>query len=255
LRRTSLVILALSSFALPLAAQPAPAAESTAAWKLKLGFSYLATSGNTETSSAGFDAVFHHQRGAWAVEGNAAALSAAKRRRNTAESYNLQLRAKRRLGRKLKRAVQLTAGVRGERNRFAGIDARSVLDVSFAVPLVEKPSAKVTLLAGLSWSREEPRGPRTAKDSFGGLAQVGGEGKLTPTSSWNSEVTFFPSFEESKDYRVNGRLALQAVLNRHLALRLSCDVKYDHLPVKGFATTDTATTASLVVQVGNSGQQ
>ena len=253
MRRTSCVILVLSGFALPGAAQPAPAPEGAAAWKLKLGFSYLSTSGNTETSSAGFDAAFHRQRGAWALEGNAAALAATKRRRNTAESYNLHLRAKRRLGRKLKRAVQLTAGVRGERNRFAGIDARSVLDVSVAVPLVEKPSAKITLLAGLSWSREEPRGPRAVQDSFGGLAQVGGEGKLTPTSTWNSEVTYFPSFAHSEDYRVNGKLALQAALNRHLALRLSCDVKYDHLPVKGFATTDTATTASLVVQLGTDG--
>jgi putative salt-induced outer membrane protein YdiY len=218
-----------------------------------MGFSYLSTSGNSEASSAGFDAAWSRQRGGWTVEGTAAALAAAKRRRNTAESYTLQVRGKRRLGAKLRRALQLTAGLRGERNRFAGIDARSVLDVSLAVPLVEKANVKLTLLTGLSWSREEPRGPRLANESVGGLAQVGGEGKLTPTSTWNGEVTFFPSFEESDDYRVNGRLALQAALNRHLGVRLSCDVKYDHQPVAGFASTDTATTASLVVQLGNTG--
>lgn len=53
-------------------------------------------------------------------------------------------------------------------------------------------------------------GSRPAADSLGGLLQLGGD----------------------------------------FGLRLGYDLKYDHEPVKGFGTTDTATTAALVVQLG-----
>jgi putative salt-induced outer membrane protein YdiY len=87
-------------------------------------------------------------------------------------------------------------------------------------------------------------------DSFGGLLQVSGDMKLSETAVWDGQVTFFPNFEDTEDYRVNGHFGVQAALNRHLGLRLGYDVKLDNQPVRGFGRTDTATTASLVVQLG-----
>jgi putative salt-induced outer membrane protein len=215
-------------------------------WDLKLGFSYTATGGNTETSSAGFDAGYLRQGRKWSFEGSSNAVSVTKRGRRTAESYNLLGRLKR----KLRKKLQLTAGLRGERNRFAGIDSRALADVSLQWPLAEAAAWKLGLLAGLSLSREEPRGERPATEAFGGLVQLNGDGKLSETATWDGQLTFFPSFDDLEDYRLNGRLGLQAALNRHFGVRLGYDLKFDNEPVPGFETMDTTTTASLVLQLG-----
>lgn len=230
-------------------AQEAPAGPAPG-WDLKLGLSYLATSGNAETSSSGFDAAWNRAWKKWSLEGSANAVSATRRRRNTAESYNGQVRAKRRLGRILKKALHLTAGLRAERNRFAGIDARTGADVSLLWPVAETPALKLRILSGLSLTREEPRGNRPVKSSFGGLFQVAGDGRLSETATWEGLVTFLPDFDNFEDYRVNGKLGVQAALNRHLGVRVGYDWKYDHEPVVGFDTTDATTNVSLILQLG-----
>jgi putative salt-induced outer membrane protein YdiY len=233
------------------AAGPAAAqATFSAKWNAKVGFSYLATSGNSDTSSAGFDSAVNREGRAWSLEASAAGVSATKRHRRTAESYNALARLKRRLRKRL----QLTLGLRWERNRFAGIDSRETADVSVLWEVRETPAWKVHALGGLSLGREEPRGDRPVDDSVGGLLQVSGDAKISETASWDGQVTFFPNFEDLDDYRVHGHLGLQAALSRHLGIRLACDLKFDHQPVAGFKTTDTSTTAALVVQLGKSGK-
>lgn len=215
-------------------------------WDLKLGFTYLSTSGNTETSSASADAAFNRAWADWSVEASASGVSASKQRRRAAESYNAQARAKR----KLRQRLQITLGLRWERNRFAGLDSRHAADVSLLWSIRETASFKLRALGGLSAGREDPRGDRPMADEIGGLVQVSADARLSETSLWDGEVTFFPDFGDLEDYRLHGRLGLQAALNRHLALRLGYDFKFDHQPVPGFGTTDTATTASLVLQLG-----
>jgi len=226
----------------PAAAQAA----FTPRWDAKVGFSYLATSGNSETSSAGFESALNRDGRAWSLEANAAGVTATKRHRRTAESYNALARLKRRLRKRL----QLTLGLRWERNRFAGVDGREGVDVSVLWEVRETPTWKLRALGGLSLGREEPRGDRPVDDSLGGLLQVSGDAKISETASWDGQVTLFPNFEDMDDYRVHGHLGLQAALSRHLALRLACELRYDHQPVARFKTTDTSTTASLVLQLG-----
>jgi len=223
-------------------AQAIPAA----LWDVKLGLSYLATSGNTETSSSSVDASFNRTWRAWSVEGSASAVSAAKRHRRTTETYNGQARAKRRLHKRL----QLTLGLRWERNRFAGLDGRQTADVSMLWEVRESPGRNLRVLGGLSLGREDPRGDRPRSDSFGGLLQVSGDARLSETASWDGQVTLFPDFGDLDDYRLHGHVGLQAALSRHLGLRLGYDLKFDHQPVPGFGTTDASTTAALVVQLG-----
>jgi putative salt-induced outer membrane protein len=232
----------------PLAAQALPAP----AWDMKMGFSYLATSGNTETSSTGFEAAFNRGWRSWSVEGSAAGVSATKKSRRTAESYNAQARAKRRMRKRL----QLTLGLRWERNRFAGLDERRAADVSLLWEVRETPAWKLRALSGLSFNQEDPRDSRAARmkrpdaDSFGGLLQLSGDARVSPTASWDGQLTYFPNFNDSNDYRLHGHVGLQAALSRHLALRLGYDLKFDNEPVPGFGATDTSTTAALVLQLG-----
>jgi putative salt-induced outer membrane protein len=223
-------------------------------WDLKLGLSYLATSGNTDTSSAGFDARYVRDWKLWGLEATAAAVRATRNDRKTAESYNAQARGRRRIQEKTRDGTEMTFGVRGERNRFAGIDSRTTIDTSLLRPLLRSARWKLQSLTGLSWTREDPRGRRRGRDSFGGLIQVQTNGKLTPTSELTAQATWYPNLERRQDYRLHGQASLQAQLNRHLGLRLSCDVKYDNEPVRGFERTDTSTNVSLVVQLGRKTQ-
>lgn len=215
-------------------------------WDLKLGFSYLATSGNTDTSSAGFDARYVQDWKLWGLEATAGAVRATRNDRKTAESYNAQIRGRRRI----RDGTELTFGARGERNRFAGIDSRTILDTSLLRPLLQSARWKLQSLTGLSWTREDPRGRRRRKDSFGGLVQLQTNGKPSSTSELTAQATWYPDLERRKNYRLHGQASLQAQLNRHLGLRLSYDVKYDNEPVRGFRRMDASTTVSLVVQLG-----
>jgi putative salt-induced outer membrane protein YdiY len=240
-----LVVFALSGLA-------ARAQEATANpnWDLKLGFSYLATSGNTDTSSAGFDARYVRDWKLWGLEAMAGAVRATRNDRKTAESYNVQARGRRSIRNGTRDGTEMTFGVRGERNRFAGIDARTIFDTSLLRPLLQSVRWKLQSLTGLSWTREDPRGRRRRKDSFGGLVQVQTNGKLSSTSELTAQATWYPNLERRRNYRLHGQASLQSQLNRHLGLRLSCDVKYDNEPVRGFRRLDTSTTVSLVVQLG-----
>jgi len=65
-----LVVFAVSGLA-PARAQEAAANPN---WDLKLGFSYLAASGNSATSSAGFDARYLRDWRLWGLEATAAAV-------------------------------------------------------------------------------------------------------------------------------------------------------------------------------------
>lgn len=141
------------------APSPAPPPAPVLPRELKLGLSYLATTGNTDTSSLGFDAAFRKEWARWAWEGNAAALAATRNDRNTAESYNVQVRARRKAHRR--RRPQLTAGLRAERNRFAG--ARS------------KRPAQSDPGAGVRCHRRMPRGSGRHQGQVGHWMGGGGQ--------------------------------------------------------------------------------
>lgn len=236
----------LLAVALAVPPQPAPAPAPAPVWDAKVGLSYLSTSGNSETSSGGFDAGFNRAWKSWALEGSANGFSATRKKRRTAERFAAQARLKRRL----RKFLHFTVGAHWDRDRFAGLDSRHTADVSLLWEIRETPTWKLRALTGLSAGREDPRGDRPMVDTFGGLLQVNGDAKLSETASWDGQLALFPNFDDWEDYRLHGKLGLQAALNKRLGLRLGYDLKYDHEPVPGFETTDTSTTASLVLQLG-----
>lgn len=224
--------------------QPAP--QKPPAWDFKLGLSYLATSGNTDNSSMGIDASYHQEWDVWSLEATGAAVRATRNDVETAENASSQVRGRR----KIFDGLEATAGLRGETNRFAGVDLRTVVDTSLSWKAVDTPGWRVRTLWGLSWTREEPRGDRPVRSSLGGLLQLQNTVKISEGSELNGQVTAWPDMEETEDYRVHANLAIQAALNRHLCLRFGYDIKYDNVPIRGFERTDTASTASLVMQLG-----
>lgn len=224
------------------AAGPAPPPP----WDLKVGISYVATTGNTETSTAGWTTRFARDGKRWTVEGDTAAERSAQKRRLRAERYQAHLRARRKL-----KSVRLrwTAGLAAERNRFAGLDLRTVLDTSLAWTLREGPQRRLQGLAGLTLTREDRlRGARRA--AIGGLLQATGGLKLSPTAELGGELSYFPNFDDLADNRVTAKLTLGAALTRHLGLEVGYDWRYDNRPVPGFGKTDATATTAVVVRLG-----
>ena len=232
-------------------AAPAQPAKPAPTWNLKLGLSYLATTGNADTSSSGIDASYQKDWKLWSLETVAGAVRATRNDVETAESANAQLRGRR----KVSEHLQMTAGLRGETNRFAGVDLRTVFDSSLSWAVRDTPAWRLRTLWGLSWTTEDPRGDRPRRSSVGGLVQLQSMVKLSEGAELNGQVTAWPDLERSEDYRINANAALQAALNRHLALRLGYDLKYDNEPIRGFQRTDTTSTASLVVQLGRAARR
>lgn len=239
---------AILASALSLAGPSAGAAEEAGpSWHLKLGVSFLATTGNTRTSSTGLDLAYDRNWTRWAIEGAAAAVRASEDGVTRAENMSGQLRGKRRLTTRL----EMTLGARGERDRFSGIDFRSVIDASLLWKWLGTPSWRGSALAGLSYNHEDRTGGDPARDFPGGLVQLSLGRKLSDTAEITAEATLYPDLQDSADYRVNARAGLQAALSKRLALKLDYELKYDNRPVPGFGTTDSATRASLVLRLGD----
>jgi putative salt-induced outer membrane protein len=228
------------------AAEPAPPLKPPPTWDLKLGLSYLATMGNAETSSAGIDASYRRAWGVWSLDATAASVRATRDDKETAENASSQLRGRR----KIADGLEATAGLRGETNRFAGVDLRTIADTSLSWNALTTPAWRMRTLWGVSWTREEASGDRPVSSSVGGLLQLQNTVKISEGSELNGQVTAYPDMKDTEDYRINANLALQAALNRHLALRLGYDIRYDNEPIRGFERTDSTSTASLVVQLG-----
>lgn len=230
----------------PPAPQPVPPIKPPPTWDFKLGLSYLATSGNTDNSSTGVDASYRREWGVWSLDATATAVRATRNDQETAENATSQVRGRR----KIVDGLEATAGLRGETNRFAGVDLRTIADTSLSWSAVTTPNWRLRTLYGVSWTREEPQGERPVSSSLGGLLQIQNTVKISEGSELYGQVIAYPDVEDSEDYRINANLALQANLNRHLCLRLGYDIKYDNEPVRGFERTDTTSTAALVVQLG-----
>ncbi|MDY7092966.1 MAG: DUF481 domain-containing protein [Acidobacteriota bacterium] len=252
LLRPTLIALVLLATLPALAQEPEAAPEPPEpTWELKLGLSYVATSGNSDTSSGGFDLEYTKEWEVWSLEAGANALRAEEDNETTAERYGAFAHGSRQLTERL----SLTAGLSLLEDRFTGVDLRTVADLGLKQQWVDNETWTFATTAALTWTREElvddPANPDadTSDDSFGALFKLAGSWQLSENASATSKLTYYPNFDVSDDYRFDGEVGVQAALTSAWALKVAYQLRYDNLPVPGFDTTDTTTTASLVLKL------
>jgi putative salt-induced outer membrane protein YdiY len=73
--------------------------------------------------------------------------------------------------------------------------------------------------------------------------------KITPVADLVDDFLYLDDFKNSTDWRLKNSAGIVAHLNTTLSLKVSYDVRYRHLPVSGYLTTDTATIAALIVKL------
>ncbi len=247
MRLTAFAALALMAVAGRVSAQPAappaaPAAPPPPPWQVQLGASFVGTSGNTSTSSVGADFSFRRTWPVWQFDATASAVRASDSGATTAERLLGTLRGKR----TLTDLVAFTGGWRAERDRFAGLSFRSVLDGGLSWALVRQPAWTMDGITAATWTHETRlEGP--SLDDPGALLQALSKVILSKTATTTQRFTFYPDFSTASNYRTEAELALQGTLTGILALKVGYLWRYSNDPVPGFLKSDQAVTASIVL--------
>jgi len=240
--RPTLAVAALALLA-TLAAPAARGAEADRAWSASLGLSWVATTGNADTTTAGVDLDATRKGAVWELAAKLSALRASKDGTTTAERYLGRFRGRRSLGTRW----GLAAGLSAERDRFAGLALRSVLDLGASARFRLGEDLSLELGLGTTWTHER-REAEDSRDAWGGLVSTDLGWRLSETATFRQSLDLYPSFTDTSAYRVEAETALEAAINRHLALKLGWELRYTHRPPAGKVATDTTTRASLVLR-------
>lgn len=228
----------------PLAAQaPAAPKEPPPLWDLQVGGSFVGTSGNSDTASTGADFAAHRRGAVWKIESSAVAVRVQDHDKRTAERYLGMLRGQRQLS----TILSLTSGLKLERDRFAGIDFRSIVDGGLGWALVRQPMWTLDGVTGIAWSHEAPVAG-IGRDAPVGLLQLLSRIPFGAAGNTTQRFTYYPDFARRSAYRSEAELAAQAAMNSRLALKLGYLLRYSNEPVVGFKKTDNTTTASVVLR-------
>jgi putative salt-induced outer membrane protein YdiY len=240
MRPTFLIIIAFLAPAAAAAQTPPP---PPPLWDVQIGASFVGTSGNSDTSSAGADFGLHRRWLVWQMESAASAVRTSNQDVRTAERYLGALRGQR----KLTPLFGLSAGIKLERDKFSGMNFRSIPDVGLTWALVRRSAWTLDGITGIALNHENPTiGPK--RNNPVGVLQLLSRIPLGASGATTQRVTFYPDFKDHDAHRSEMELAAQAAMNSRFALKLGYLVRRSNAPVPGFKKTDSMTTASVVMQ-------
>jgi len=224
-------------FALPVAADDA----AQKPWAGSLGLSLLATTGNSDTQSLGFEFGLKRIPDPWGLEVAAKYLRATKDGVTDAERYLAGVRGTRSLNDRW----SVFVGASGERDTFAGFDLRGILEGGATYKFLTGPVHALAFDGGLTWTKLNPVSGSN-RSFVGGILGAAYQWTLSKTSAFTQKLRWYPDFDETSDWRATSETALKASLTDTLALKAAYEVRYSNQPVPGFHKTDTASTVSLV---------
>ena len=215
------------------------------AWSGSLGLAYLATSGNSDTSTFGLDFELKRDADPWGMELVAQLNQASDSGVKTAERYYADGRATYAASERW----QYYAGLSGERNTFAGYDMRTVVQAGAQYILLPGPTQNLKVNAGLTYTDENAVGDEPSTDYVGGVAGLTYQWKINDQASLSEKLTYFADFDATANWRLWSTTALTSSVTNRLAIKLSYEVRYSNTPLPGFQSTDTTTSASVVWKI------
>jgi putative salt-induced outer membrane protein YdiY len=212
-------------------------------WDAQIGASFVGTSGNSDTASTGADFIAHRRGEVWGLESSATLVRTSNDGVATAERYLGSLRAKR----KLTSIVSLSSGLHLERDRFAGLDARTILDGGLSWAIVRHPEWTLDGVTSMAWLHESRTSVASIDDPIGVL-QLLSRIPFGAAGDTTQRFTVYPDFKTSAAYRSEAEITAQAAMSAHLALKIGYLLRYSNVPVPRFKKTDNTTTASVVLR-------
>lgn len=243
--RVFAVVLLLLFSTIPTFAQPAatPPPPPPPLWDVQVGASFVGTSGNSDTAATGADFSAHRRGLVWQIESTATAVRTDSNDVTTAERYLGQLRGQR----KLTPVIGVSTGAKLERDRFAGLDFRSILDGGLSWALIHDPSWTLDGVSSIAWLHESRTRGTDVNDPVGVL-QLLSRIPFGTAGDTTQRFTFYPDLKTTSAYRTEAEVTAQAAMTEHLALKLGYLLRYSNDPVPGFRKTDNTTTASVVLR-------
>jgi putative salt-induced outer membrane protein len=251
-KRIALVALLALVAAAPVFAQDEAAEEAPEPlWKSALGLSYVATTGNTDTSTFGLDFSSKRRPTPWGLELVATFTRAEDSNVVTAEQYLVGGRALRELNHRW----SVFAGLSWARDPFSGFDNRWIAETGAQYLALDTPHHTLSFDAGLTWTSEdrilvdEPTQEEYTEtfDWFGAVAGLSYEWTISDSASLTERLLYYPNFDVSSDWRLASDTALKASLTKMLALQLGYQVRYRNQPIDDNVKTDTTTKMSVVL--------
>ena len=229
--------------AMPLFAQEAEEEEAPEpAWVGSLGLSWVATSGNTDTSSAGLDFGLNRKPEPWGLEFAARGNKAQDTGVTTAENYLVSARALR----KLNDRWEAFGGLAWAKDQFAGFDSQTVATLGATYLALESDRHLLKFDGGFAYTWEDQVSPDEQVDFAGGILGLLWEWKLGENSKLAERLVYLPNFDNSSDWRLSSLTTIEAAINSWLALRFGYDIRHRNQPVGDNKETDTTSTASVV---------
>jgi putative salt-induced outer membrane protein len=237
------VFVAIPAGAQPPAPAAAPPPPPPPLWDTQIGASFVGTKGNSDTASTGADFSAHRRGLIWQIESTATVVRTDTDDLTTAERYLGLVRVQR----KLTPILGVSVGEKAERDRFAGVDFRSILDGSLSWALVKDPRWTLDAATGVAWLHESRTDGTSIDDPIGNF-QLLSRIPFSTAGDTTQRFTYYPDFKNTSAYRTEAEITAQAAMAAHLALKIGYLFRYSNDPVPGFKKTDNTTTASVVLR-------
>ena len=161
----------------------------------------------------------------------------------SAESFDALFKAERTLGPRLS-----AFGRYGFlHDRFAGIEARNIIEGGLSYLVVNAAPQTLTMDASFGYAHESRVDPPDLSDpllAIGAVYRL----KLSEAVDFSDDARFSVAVSNGDDWRFANIAALNSKLNSFLSLKVSNTVRYVHAPSPNFQTTDTITAIALVAK-------
>jgi len=217
-------------------------------WTGKAELSYVATSGNTDTSSLGAGFELNYKPAPWVFTLTGAYLRASSDGDLKAESLAGGLRG----ARDLTPRIDIFAAALYYRNRFAGIDSRYGGEAGAGYKIIDEKTLRLRGEAAVGYTREDPVDlPPQVSPAFSyATARAGLDfgWKFSKNAELTELVSWTDNLKTTSDWFLRSTTALTASLTSVFALKASYTYLYDNVPVPGFEKRDTITSVALVAK-------
>jgi putative salt-induced outer membrane protein YdiY len=209
----------------------------------KLELSVVATSGNAKTQSIGIAAETTLRPDTWVLRMSLGFV------RNEAEGV-VSAKSLRTIGRAahvLKPGVEVFGQHAYLRDLFSGVEHRNSIDAGLSYRLVGTSRHELSAESGFGYLNE-----RRALDEDLSTALATGATRyrfrVSAASDFTDELLLAVDLDEEGTWRLNHSAAITAQINSLMALKLTSALSYVHEPVETFGSTDTVTSASIVMK-------
>ncbi|HEX5031857.1 MAG TPA: DUF481 domain-containing protein [Candidatus Eisenbacteria bacterium] len=238
--RFALALWIASSFTVAARPSMAQDVEQTKPTKIAADAAYIATNGNTETTTINAGDKIQHKTAKWLFTQEARATWGKADGQENAGNYLALLRPDYLISERLSAYALGT----WRRDVFSGISREFQEGAGLSFHAITGPTNQVDLDAGGGWVQR--------KDVFGGedtfsTARTGARYKhgFTEKAYFEARGAYLFNLEDGDDSQGNAGLSLVAPIAGKFAMKLAYDVFYRNKPLPGFEKTDTTFGAGI----------